>query len=75
MNKNIPIPKDIHDRLAKEYRRMLAESRRNPWMTFPEFIVAVIKLGERKFMELAGKNPIGLAEFLDFVENELRGLV
>jgi len=71
MSKNIVVPKGIYDDLRKEYRRMRSEAPSNPWMTFGEFIVAVFKLGAKRFMELAEKNELGLVEFLKFVEAEV----
>lgn len=71
MSENIVIPKDIHDQLIEEYERLASESGKNPWMTFSEFIVAVVKLGEKRFMELAEKNRLGLGEFLKFIEAEV----
>jgi len=71
MGKTVSIPEEIHTRLTEEYKRMLSESPRNPWMTFSEFIVAVVRLGEKRFTELADKNAMGLGEFLKFIESEL----
>lgn len=71
MSENIVIPKDIHDRLREEYDRLRSEAPKNPWMTFPEFVIAIFKLGAKRFTELADENAMGLGEFLKFIENEL----
>lgn len=71
MSKNIAVPKGIYDDLRKEYRRIRSKASENPWMTFSEFVVAVFRLGTKRFMELADKNKLGLAEFLKFIEAEV----
>lgn len=70
MSKSILLPKEIHNRLTEEYKRILSEAPGNPWMTFSEFIVAVVRLGEKRFTEMAETNPSGLAELLAFFNKE-----
>lgn len=71
MNKNIMVPKGVYDDLRRAYDRFCSEAPENPWMTFGEFVVAVFRLGAKRFMELAEKNELGLNEFLKFIEAEL----
>ena len=64
------IPEEYIGELRKQYERMIAESKRNPCMTFAEFVLGILHLGTERFKELMERSPEGLAEYLKFFERE-----
>lgn len=64
------IPKEYVNELRKQYERLIAGSKRNPCMTFAEFVLGILHLGAKRFEEIMERSPEGLVEYLKFFERE-----
>jgi hypothetical protein len=71
ISRSIAVPREFYDDLREEYRRMRSKAPSNPWLTFEEFAAIALRLGAKRFAELASKNLLGLTEFLKFLEREM----